>query len=40
VLLISKDEEETYDFMEKTWRDYLDFQPLAMQVLKDLIDKY
>nr|WP_269746142.1 nucleotidyltransferase domain-containing protein [Syntrophaceticus schinkii] len=39
VLLISRDEEETYDFIEKTWRDYLDFQPLARQVLKDLIDK-
>lgn len=40
VLLLSRNEEEVYDFIEKTWREYLDFQPLAKQVLKDLIDKY
>ncbi|HAG09287.1 MAG TPA: nucleotidyltransferase domain-containing protein [Desulfotomaculum sp.] len=37
VLLLSRDEEETYTFIEKTWRDYLDFQPLTGQILHDLL---
>lgn len=37
LLLVSRDDEETYDFMEKTWRNYLDFQPLARQILYDLL---
>lgn len=38
ILLVSRDKEETYNFIEKTWQDYLDFQPLAKQVLKDLLN--
>ena len=37
LLLVSWDDEETYDFIEKTWRVYLDFQPLARQILNDLL---
>jgi len=36
LLLVSKDDEETYDFVEKTWLLYMDFQPLARQILRDL----
>lgn len=36
-LLVSKDDEETYDFIEKTWLAYMDFQPLARQILRDLV---
>lgn len=37
LLLVSRDDEVTYNYMEKTWRDYLDFQPLARQILQDLL---
>jgi predicted nucleotidyltransferase len=37
LLLVSRDDELAYDFMEKTWLDYLDFQPLARQILHDLL---
>lgn len=37
LLLVSRDDELAYDFMEKTWLDYLDFQPLARQILQDLL---
>jgi hypothetical protein len=37
LLLVSRDDEVTYNFIEKTWRDYLDFQPLARQILQDLL---
>ncbi|BAF60289.1 predicted nucleotidyltransferases [Pelotomaculum thermopropionicum SI] len=37
ILLVSRDDEETYDFIEKTWLVYLDFQPLARQILNDLL---
>jgi len=37
LLLVSRDDEETYDFIEKTWQGYLDFQPLARQILYDLL---
>jgi len=37
LLLVSRDDEETYNFIEKTWRDYLDFQPLVRQILQDLL---
>ena len=30
-------DEETYTFIEKTWRDCLDFQSLTGQILHDLL---
>lgn len=38
LLLISRDDEETYDFVEKNWITYMDFQPLARQILSDLLE--
>jgi hypothetical protein len=37
ILLTSQDDEETYNFIENTWQFYLDFQPLARQILNDLL---
>jgi len=37
ILLTSQDDEETYNFIENTWQGYLDFQPLARQILNDLL---
>lgn len=36
-LLVSRDDEETYGFVEKTWLLHMDFQPLARQILRDLL---
>lgn len=38
LLLASHNEEEVYDFMERTWLFYLDFLPLSRQILRDLLE--
>ena len=37
-LLLARDESAWYDFRERTWIEYLDFAPLARQILRDLLD--
>ncbi len=37
LLLLSRDEEERLSFVETAIRDYLNFKPLARQVLEDLL---
>ena len=37
VLLWSKDPTHWYDFREETWKEYLDFAPLARRMLMDLL---
>jgi len=37
-LLYARDEVAWYDFRERTWEEYLDFAPLARQMLFDLLD--
>ena len=34
--LAVRDEECYYTFLERTWDEYLDFQPIALQYLRDL----
>jgi len=34
--LTARDEEVLYTFLERTWDEYLDFQPIALQYLRDL----
>ena len=34
--LVVNDEERFFHFLERTWDDYLDFEPVAMQYLKEL----
>lgn len=34
--LMVKDEECFYTFLERTWDEYLDFQPILLQYLRDL----
>jgi len=31
--LVLRDEEEWFDFRERTWRDYWDFAPLSREAL-------
>lgn len=38
LLLFAQDEVAWYDFRERTWEEYLDFAPLARQMLFDLLD--
>jgi hypothetical protein len=33
-----RDDDEWFAFREQTWRDYLDFAPLAKEALADLLD--
>jgi predicted nucleotidyltransferase len=37
-VLFSGDEETRLEFVESTWREYLDFKPLMEQNLKDLLE--
>ncbi len=37
-LLLARDESAWYDFRERTWIEYLDFAPIARQILFDLLD--
>ncbi len=36
-LLFSRDEEARYTMLESTWREYFDYQPLARQFLRDIL---
>jgi hypothetical protein len=36
--VLVRDEDEWFAFRERTWRDYLDFAPLAREALADLLD--
>jgi predicted nucleotidyltransferase len=36
-LLVSKDEPKRYTFLEETWREYFDYQPLLEAFFKDLL---
>lgn len=38
VLLFARDREQWYNFRGQTWEEYLDFAPLARQMLFDLLD--
>jgi hypothetical protein len=35
-LLLVRDREALTQFLERTWKEFLDFQPVAMQYLKEL----
>ncbi len=37
-LILLRDEDEWFAFREQTWRDYLDFAPLAREALIDLLE--
>lgn len=36
--VLLRDEDEWLAFREETWRDYLDFAPLAKEALVDLLE--
>lgn len=36
-LLLTRDEENSFDFMEKTWMEYFDLKPLLEENLRDLL---
>jgi hypothetical protein len=36
IALVVNDEQIFYNFLERTWDEFLDFQPVAMQYLKEL----
>lgn len=38
-LIFSRDAEEWLAFRERTWRDYLDFAPIAKEALRDLLSR-
>ena len=40
MVLVSRDDGERFDFMEKSWMEYFDYQHLLKQNLHDLIDGY
>jgi predicted nucleotidyltransferase len=35
--LLVRDKERWYTFLERTWDEYLDFQPVAMQYIREMI---
>ncbi|MEZ4662863.1 MAG: hypothetical protein R2911_35395 [Caldilineaceae bacterium] len=35
-LLLARDEEQYAQFLERTWDEYLDFKPIAMQYLREM----
>ncbi|NSW83211.1 MAG: nucleotidyltransferase domain-containing protein [Syntrophothermus sp.] len=37
-VVLSRDDEETFGFIENTWLAFMDFHPLARQILSDLAD--
>jgi len=36
-VLLSRDEKARFDFLEQTWREYFDYQPVFQAFLKDLL---
>ncbi|WP_166511618.1 nucleotidyltransferase domain-containing protein [Desulfallas thermosapovorans] len=36
-ILFSRDEKTRFDFLEKTWREYFDYQPMIKSFFNDLI---
>jgi hypothetical protein len=34
--LTARDEEDLYTFLERTWDEWLDFQPIALQYLREM----
>jgi predicted nucleotidyltransferase len=34
--LAARDEDELYSFLERTWDEWLDFKPIALQYLRDM----
>lgn len=34
---MTRDEEELFEFMERTWREYLDVKPLLEENLMDMV---
>ncbi|MFQ6052098.1 MAG: nucleotidyltransferase domain-containing protein [Candidatus Hydrothermarchaeota archaeon] len=36
-VILSRDEERRFNFIEEVWRDYLDFKPLEKQILMDMM---
>jgi predicted nucleotidyltransferase len=36
IVLVANDREALFRFLERTWDEYLDFKPVAMQYLKEL----
>ncbi|MFQ6052335.1 MAG: nucleotidyltransferase domain-containing protein [Candidatus Hydrothermarchaeota archaeon] len=36
-VILSRDEERRFNFIEWVWRDYLDFKPLEKQILMDML---